>query len=130
MSENGLLKDFDILSPPKRIARIGGEEIDVTIVPARAALKFISYLKKYSVQSLESMGQDSFDPGMIDAILEVVELVCKRSSTKITRDWLLDNVDIKVLMEFVQYVFAGMKNVSSEESSTREEGKNSESGTS
>lgn len=76
------------------------------------------------------MGQDSFDPGMIDDILEVVELVCKRSSTKITRDWLLDNVDIKVLVEFVQYVFAGMKNVSSEESSSREEGKNSESGTS
>jgi len=124
-----LLKDFDILSPPRRIARIGGEEIDVTIVPARAALKFISFSKKYSAKSLESMDQDSIDPGIIDDILEVVELVCKRSSTKITRDWLLDNVDIKVLVEFVQYVFAGMKNVSYEESSSRE-GKNSESGTS
>lgn len=124
-----LLRDFDILSPPKRIARIGGEEIDVTIVPARAALKFINFSKKYSAKSLESMDQDSFDPCIIDDILEVVELVCKRSSTKITRDWLLDNVDIKVLVEFVQYVFAGMKNVSSEESSSREEGKNSPSGT-
>lgn len=130
MSENGLLKDFDILAPAKRIARIGGEEIDVTIVPARAALKFISFSKKYSVQSLESMGQDSFDPGMIDDILEVVGLVCKRSSVKITKDWLLDNVDIKVLLEFVQYVFAGMKNVSSGESPSGDDGKNLESGTS
>ncbi len=76
------------------------------------------------------MGQDSFDPGMIDDILEVVELVCKRSSVKITKDWLLDNVDIKVLLEFVQYVFAGMKNVSSGESPSGDDGKNLESGTS
>lgn len=125
-----LLKDFDALSPQKRIVKIGGEEIDVTIVPARAALKFINFSKKYSVDSLESMSQDSFDPSMIDAILEVVELVCKRSSAKITRDWLLDNVDIKVLLEFVQCVFASMKNVSSDEPPSGEEGKNLESGTS
>lgn len=103
-----LLKDFDILSPPKRIARIGGEDIDVTIVPARAALKFISFSKKYHVDSVDSMSPGGFDPGMIDSILEVIELICRRSSEKITKEWLLDNVDIKVLMEFIQYVFAGM----------------------
>lgn len=129
MSEE-LLKDFDALSPQKRIVKIGGEKIDVTIVPTRVALEFIGFSKKYSVKSLESMGPDSFDPIMIDDILKVVELICKRSSTKITSDWLLDNVDIKVLLEFVQCVFASVKNVSSDEQSSGEEGKNLESGTS
>lgn len=123
-----LLKDFDILSPPKRIARIGGEDIDVTIVPARAALKFISFSKKYHVDSVDSMSPGGFDPGMIDSILEVIELICRRSSEKITKEWLLDNVDIKVLMEFIQYVFAGMKDMSTGEPAG-DSGKNLESGT-
>jgi hypothetical protein len=123
-----LLKDFDVLSPPKRIARIGGEDIDVTIVPARAALKFISFSKKYHVDSVDSMSPGGFDPGMIDSILEVIELICRRSSEKITKEWLLDNVDIKVLMEFIQYVFAGMKDMSTGEPAGDTE-KNLESGT-
>ena len=122
-----LLKDFDVLSPPKRIARIGGEDIDVTIVPARAALKFISFSKKYHVDSVDSMSPGGFDPGMIDSILEVIELICRRSSEKITKEWLLDNVDIKVLMEFIQYVFAGMKDMSTGEPAG-DSGKNLESG--
>jgi len=122
-----MLKDFDILSPPKRLAMIGGEEIDVTIVPARAALKFIDFSKKYNVESIQGMSADNFDSGMIESILEVIELICKRSSTKITKDWMLDNVDIKVLMEFVQYVFAGIKG--DEAADTGEDGKNLVSGT-
>ena len=125
MSED-FMKDFDILSPPKRFARIGGEEIDVTIVPARAALKFIDFSKKYSPDKLQSMDAVSFDPEMILVMLDVIELVCKRSSSKITKEWLLDNVDIKVLMQFVQYVFAGMKEAESEK--TEGKGKNSQSG--
>lgn len=125
MSED-FMKDFDILSPPKRFARIGGEEIDVTIVPARAALKFIDFSKKYSPDKLQSMDAGSFDPEMILVMLDVIELVCKKSSSKITKEWLLDNVDIKVLMQFVQYVFAGMKEAESEK--TEGEGKNSQSG--
>lgn len=107
-----LLKDFDILSPPKRTARIGGEEIDVSFIPARAALGFIDFSKKYNVTSLESA--DGLDPGMLESMLGIIETVCKRSSSKITKDWLLDNVDISILMQFVQYVFAGMKKVDAE----------------
>lgn len=102
--------DFDILAPPKRTAKIGGEIIDVTIVPARAAFKFITFSKKFNVNALEkSTNSGSYDPEMINAILDVIELICKRSSSKITADWLQDNVDIKILMKFIQYVFEGIK---------------------
>ena len=107
--------DFDILAPDKRTAKIGGEIIDVTIVPAIAALKFIDFSKKYGVKKIEGMPAGGFDSEMIGSILEVVELICQKSSKKITSDWLLKNVDIKVLMKFIQYVFAGMKSNPSEE---------------
>lgn len=119
-----LLKDFDVLFPPKRTAIIGGEEIDVSFIPARAALKFVDFSKKYNVNSLEPT--EGFDPGMLDQVLEIIEMICKRSSEKITKDWLLDNVDIKILMEFIQFVFAGLKKVDADGG---ECGKNSEYGT-
>ena len=102
------MKDFDILVPQKRIAKIGGEEIDVTIIPSRASLMFIDFSKKYSAEKLKSMDQESFDPAMIEAMLDVIEVVCKKYSSKITKDWLLDNLPIKTLMEFITYVFEGM----------------------
>lgn len=119
-----LLKDFDILAPPKRTARIGGEDIDVSLIPARASLMFIDFSKKYSVETLKSMDGNSFDSGMIENMLDVIELVCKRSSKKITKDWLLDNVDIKVLMQFVQFVFEAIKNGEEGTATTGGDGKN------
>lgn len=107
--------DFDVLAPAKRTAKIGGEIIDVTIVPAIAALKFIDFSKKYDVKKIEGMSTGGFDSGMIESVLEVVELICQRSSKKITSEWLLKNVDIKVLMRFIQYVFAGVNSSPSEE---------------
>lgn len=85
---------------------------------------FIDFSKKYSVEKLQSMDNTSFDSGMIEAMLDVIELVCKRSSQKITKDWLLDNVDIKVLMQFVQFVFEGIQNGEEGTVTTRGDGKN------
>lgn len=104
-----LLKDFDILAPPKRIARIGGEEIDVSIIPARVALQFIAFSKKHDVKGLEVATAESFDSSTLEDMIEIVAMLCKRSNSKITKDWLLDNVDIKVLMEFIQYTFSSIK---------------------
>jgi hypothetical protein len=132
MSED-FLKDFDVLSPPKRFAKIGGEKIDVSFIPAKAALKFVSFSNKYSPETFKKfeLGDTTdLDPEMYDDIFEVVEVVCQRSSKIITKDWLLNNIDFKILMEFVQYIFEGMQGVDSgtPESSGDDE-KNSISGT-
>jgi hypothetical protein len=105
------LKDFDVLSPPKRLAKIGGEKIDVSIIPARAALMFANFSQKYPTETFEKLKSGNsadLDPEMIKDILDVVEAVCKRSSKLITKDWLLDNVDFVVFMQFIDYVFAGL----------------------
>lgn len=122
MSED-FMKDFDALAPPKRIAKIGGEEIDVSFVPARTALKFIDFSKKYDMNALKNGGTEAFGSGMLEGMLDIIEAICARSSKKITTAWLLDNVEMSVLMQFVEYVFEGVKKTNTPESSG-ETGKN------
>jgi len=130
MSDDGLTKNFDIMVPKKRMAIVGGEEIDVSFIPARAMLKFIAFSKKYdakTIKSLESGENTGFDPGMLEDILEVIESVCKRSSKKITKDWLLDNVPFAALVDFINFVFEGVNSVDVE-TQKGEDGKNLQSG--
>ena len=102
----GILKDFDILAPPKRIAKLGGEEIDVSIISTRVALKFIEFSKKHKAENLTQATQTGvMEDGVLEDMLEIIALVCQKSSKKITKDWLLDNVDIGTLLQFVRFVF-------------------------
>jgi len=107
---DSLLKDFDILSPPKRIAKLRGEEVDVTFIPARAALEFISFSKKHDVRKMESMTDETLDLDVLGDTLDIVSMVCQRSNKTVTKEWMLNNVDIGTLMAFVQYVFASVNN--------------------
>jgi hypothetical protein len=109
---DGLLANFEIIEPPKREATVKGEKVDVTIIPARVALKFIKFSKKYDMDKLEKMdeeaGEEDIDDGMIEDIVEIVGMICQKSNKKLTKDWLLDNLDINELMAFTKYVFAGL----------------------
>lgn len=40
-----ILKDFDVLEPPKRTAKIGGKEVDVSKVSPRVTAHFFRVLK-------------------------------------------------------------------------------------
>jgi len=106
-----LLNHFEILEPSKRTASILGEEVDLTIIPARVALKFISFSKKHDAGKLETMGEDDFDDGMIEDIVEIIAMICQRSNKTITKDWLFDNLDIRGLLEFTKFVFAGLTQI-------------------
>lgn len=104
--DQGILKDFDILAPPKRIAKLGGEEIDVSIISTRVALKFIEFSKKHKAEDLTQATQTGvMEDGVLEDMLEIIALVCQKSSEKITKNWLLDNVDIGTLLQFVKFVF-------------------------
>jgi hypothetical protein len=116
------MKDFDILAPPKRTAKIGGEEVDVTFIPARAALEFINFSKKHDVKKLEALTEENLDLDILGDTLDIVALVCQRTNKKITKDWLLDNSDMATLMAFVQYVFASINKTNVEAEDNAGEG--------
>jgi hypothetical protein len=127
MSE-GILNQFEILEPPKRTATLRGEVVDLSFIPARSTLKFVDFSKKYNVKKLEGITEGSFDPGMMEDILELVGTICQSSNPKITKDWLYDNLSIVDLVKFIQFVFAGMTRLKPEEGEG-EDGKNLKSGT-
>jgi hypothetical protein len=97
-------KDFDILSPPKRNARIGGVIVDVSFIPAKIAFRFIQFSKTHKVDALTANPED-FDGSMLEDIVDIIALICQRSSAKITKDWLMENIDMGVLIEFMKFVF-------------------------
>lgn len=109
-TSSSFMKDFDILAPPRRVAKIGGEEIDVSVMSARVSLEFVKFSKKYEFDSslMNELNTDDFKPEMLQDIINIIALICKKSSSKITADWLLDNVELPVLMGFMQFVFEPM----------------------
>lgn len=104
------MKDFDVLAPPRRTAKLGGEVIDVSVMSARVALKFIGFSDKYNFGKSLTLQtkQDEFKPEMLEDMVEIIALICRKDNPKITADWLLDNIELPVLIQFMQYVFEPM----------------------
>lgn len=88
------IKDFDILAPPKRLARIGGEIVDVSFIPTRIALE---------IMSLGDFDETSFSAEIFDKVVDVTVKICQRSNPKITREWIIDNIEPMTLMKFLVY---------------------------
>jgi hypothetical protein len=59
----------------------------------------------------------------MDSVLDIIEIICKRSSPKITKAWLLDNVAFQVLLKFIEYTFEQIGKTDEKEG-TSEGGKN------
>lgn len=100
-----ILKDFDVIAPPKRIAKIGGEKVDVSIFSTRATLKLLEYSQKFKfLEAKKAADLPDFSPEQFEGIAEVVAVACQRTNPTITKDWLLDNTDPVTLISFVKYV--------------------------
>jgi hypothetical protein len=91
-----------------------------------AAFKFVAFSKKYDVSTLQGGNFQSFDSEMIVDMMEIVALICQKSSKKITADWLMNNLDMNVLMQFVEYIFEPLNKTTTalETQEPGEDGKN------
>ncbi|MDP2217404.1 MAG: hypothetical protein Q8J68_08970 [Methanolobus sp.] len=93
-----IMKDFGTIVPQKRVARIAGEEVDVSVFSTRATLRLIELTSSPEKEAALESGQG------IEDLLEVIAIACQRSNPKVTKDWLIDNVDMFTLVEFAQFV--------------------------
>ena len=90
-----IIKDYDKLTYPKRIAILGGQKIDVTIIPSRIALEVAIFRDRiFRIKS-----EDSFSD-----LVGIVAKICQLSNDKITPKWLLDNTHIEELNDFLTFV--------------------------
>ncbi len=95
MSNTPTIRDFDKVIQEARIARIGGEEVDVTKIPSRVTLEMVKF-----ADASEKMSEEE----RFYKTLELVAKACQPSNATITADWLLDNTDFDQMMSFCEYV--------------------------
>ena len=95
MSEAPKIRDFDKVVREQRIARICGEDVDVTKIPSRVTLE----MTKLADDADAMKQEESFY-----TVIDLVAKACKPSNEKITADWLLDNTDFDTLMDFCEFV--------------------------
>ena len=90
-----VIRDYDKIVYSNRIAILGGEKIDVTVIPSRIAMEVAIFRD----QVLRVKSEDSFNE-----LIRIVAKVCELSNKKVTADWLLDNTHIEELNDFLTFV--------------------------
>lgn len=88
--------DLDALVPEKQIVKLGGFEVDVTIVPLGITFKINDVIRKFG--SVDQAAINANDEGAvnsgIDLSIDLCVAFCERQHPEMTREWFLDNCDI------------------------------------
>jgi hypothetical protein len=92
--DTNFLTDLSLIVPPRKVFRlIGGErpvDVDVSVFPARAMLKFMQVME----------GKAKGVAPSIEEMVSVVAEACKPKNPGITEDWLFDNLTFSQLSDF------------------------------
>ncbi len=93
-----VIKDFDAIVKPKRIAILGGKRIDVSKIPTRVMVELLQMLDSESAQETDTFFK------MVDVVVKVC------NDPEITPDWLYDNTEMDILLDFTEFVIEPIKN--------------------
>lgn len=100
MSEEGMMTDIKIITPPVKRINLGGEIVEVAFIPARISLE--------AAQISEGMSKGSISEYEgSDKLIDLIEKICQKSNPIITREWLLDNTSLPMLLEFMDFAIGG-----------------------
>ena len=89
--------DFDKLSAEPRIAIVGGERIDVSMIPTRQTLEIARF---YDSAQDGQMGSEE----ALTQIVGILGKICSKNNPKVTADFLLDNLPFTALRKFVLFI--------------------------
>lgn len=92
------IKDFDALMPPKRIAKVGGKEFDVSIIPAKASLEMAALMARDPALKTNLKGNK------IESLIDMTVRVLRIQDDEVDRDWLLSVMDQDTLLQFCTFV--------------------------
>jgi hypothetical protein len=99
--------DFDALVVEPRLARVGGEVVDVSVIPVAVTLAMSKYQSR-TREEIEAEAEADPEAGY-QKILQLVSDVCIRSNPKFTVEFLMDNLDTARFSAFVQFVLYPVK---------------------
>lgn len=95
--------DLKVFKPEKRTFRLhdGDEvrEIDVSRVPTDAVISILDNL-----ELLEAMQRGKVDREAFEMLLGIAVATCRANDEEVTRDYLLDKLDVFGVVELIQFV--------------------------
>lgn len=88
--------DLDKLKPAKRIVKLAGKEIDVSVIPSGVTLELID-----KMDVIESESAESFE-----LVFDLILKICNATNPDdgITKEWLVDKTDLNQLMAMLEFI--------------------------
>ena len=103
--------DFDALVVEPRLARVGGEVVDVSMIPVAVTLRLAALndrIKSFKTRS-DFENEVEKDPvGEMEQMWRMVSDVCVISNPKMTVEFLQHHMDYKKFTEFMKFVLYPM----------------------
>jgi len=90
--------DLDAVKPPKKIIRLAGKEIDVSIVPFE---KVLDMLDKIDVVDEKTPGYTKLILGTFSGVMKDI---LKDSDEDITDDWIHKNIDSTRMLKLINEI--------------------------
>ncbi len=92
-----ILKDLDMLDPPKKLVKMSGEIIDISFIPSRVtltAMRISLDLEKKKITADE----------MFEKMIEIIVHISENSNPTITAEWLYDHVSVEKITKFLNLI--------------------------
>ena len=99
--------DFDALVHEPRIALVGGEKVDVSIIPVAVTLAMAKLSERTREEIIASAEEDP--EGELRRVLGLVSDVCMPSNPKFTVDFLMNNMDMEKIRLFNEFVLKPLR---------------------
>lgn len=98
-----IIKDFSIVVPERIICKLGKviegqdqrQEVDISVFPASATLKIIEIMNPAQAGATLSRRE----------LVTIIAEACQAQNPVVTEEWLLKNVPLKQLQQFVDFTF-------------------------
>jgi len=94
--------DFDALVVEPRVVRVGGEEVDVSVIPMAVQMALAKMADRGKAGLMQDAEEDAW--GSLKRTIEMVATVTVLRNPKVTADFLLDHLDFARLTEFAMFV--------------------------
>ena len=104
-NEQGIY-NFDTLVSKPRIAQIGGEKVDISIIPVAVTLAMAERADR-SKEDILNITEADAKADMLE-LFQMMSNVCIQNNPKMTRDFLMEHLDAEKFVAFMKLVMSPM----------------------
>ena len=105
--------DFDAIATEPRYVRVGGEKIDVSVIPVAVSLVMAKLSDRTPAEIQEIATKDPM--GEFNRMVQLLSDVCIQSNPKVTPEFLKASLNSAKLIQLFKFVFEPTRRAAGEE---------------